>query len=89
MNEAKGRIDSAEVQLQHQQGQQQGREKEGAEEVEGEGKEEKAEGEEANVTRVLLAQLKRRKREYRRLFASLAETKADLRVLQKCKQQVR
>ena len=88
MNEAKGRIDSAEVQLQHQQGQQQGRE-EGAEEVEGEGKEEEEAEEEANVTRVLLAQLKRRKREYRRLFASLAETKADLRVLQKCKQQVR
>lgn len=87
VNEAKGRIDSAMAQLQHQQEQQQGRERERNEGVAGE-QEEKEEEEEANVKRVLLAQLKRRKREYRRLFALLAKAKADLHDLQQSKQQV-
>lgn len=79
VNDAKGRIDSARAQMQHQH-RQQGRcdEKGGEEERE----------QEERVRLVLLAQLKRRKREYRGLFEKLAEAKADLRNLQHNKRKV-
>lgn len=86
VNKAKSRIDSSRAQLQQQQRERGGEEEQGVIEPEGGG--EWDEGEEANVRRVLVAQLKRRKREYRRLFALLAEAKADLRGLQQNKQQV-
>lgn len=86
VNKAKSRIDRAQAQLQQQE-EQEGAEEEGVEsEGQGEGGEE--DGEEANVRRVLVAQLKRRKRDYRRLFALLAEARADLRATQQNKQQV-
>lgn len=85
VNKAKSRIDSARAQLQQQQ--EQGMEEEQRVGSEREGEEDEG-AEEANVRRVLLAQLKRRKREYRRLFTLLAEAKADLRDLQHSKQQV-
>ncbi|CAM9384061.1 unnamed protein product, partial [Pylaiella littoralis] len=77
VNDAKGRIDSARAQLQHQQKQQQGR----CEDKRGEGEKQ----EEESVKRVLLAQLKRQKREYRVLFEKLAEAKVDLQHLQQDK----
>lgn len=80
VNDAKGRIDSARAQLQHQQKQQQGR----CEDKRGEGEKQ----EEESVKRVLLAQLKRQKREYRVLFEKLAEAKVDLQHLQQDKRKV-
>ena len=91
VNKAKSRIDSARVQLHQQEVEQEGADEQGVPpggEGEGEGGGGEDEGEEANVRRVLLEQLKRRKREYRRLFALLAEAKSDLRDLQQKKQQV-
>lgn len=79
VNDAKGRIDSTLAQLQHQEEQQQGRDEHRGDEA----------GEkEESVKRVLLAQLKRRKREYRDVFEKLAEAKAKLRNSKQDKQKV-
>lgn len=81
VNDAKGRIDSARAQLQHQERQQQRRRPD-------EQRREEEREEEESVKRVLLSQLKRRKRDYRRLFEKLAEAKADVRNLQQNKHKV-
>eukprot|EP00903_Cladosiphon_okamuranus_P013675 g12736.t1 len=84
VNRAKSKIDSARAQLQRQEREEEEEDDEEGREVKSEGEDE---GQEANVRRVLATQLKRRKRDYRRLFALLAEAKSDLRSLQQNKRQ--